>query len=87
MNDEERAAQAQADQLAENPIQYSDADGKGMHFAAVLHASCPEGKITQGPDGSLSIEGATDVTLLTAMATGFKNYAEPPDRPVVWGRR
>ena len=82
LNDEERAAQAQADQLAENPIQYSDADGKGMHFAAVLHASCPEGKITQGPDGSLSIEGATDVTLLTAMTTGFKNYAVPPDRPL-----
>ena len=82
MNDEERAAQARADQLAANPIRYSDVEGKGMHFAAVLHASCSGGKITQEPDGSLSIEGATEALLLTGMATGYKSYAVAPDLPL-----
>ena len=82
MNEEEKAAQARADQLAENPIQYSDVAGQGMHFAAVLHASCSPGKITQQPDGSLTIQGATEVVLLTGMTTGYRGYAEPPDIPL-----
>jgi alpha-L-fucosidase 2 len=82
MNDEEKAAQVIADQLAENPIQYSDVDGKGMHFAAVLHASCPGGKISHEADGSLSIQGATEVVLLTGIATGYKGYAVAPDIPL-----
>jgi len=80
MSSEETKAQAASDRLAEDPIQYSNIDGKGMHFAAVLHAAAQDGKITQQPDGSLSIEGASEVVLLVGMATGFKNYAVAPDR-------
>jgi len=80
MNDEEKAAQAQSDRLAENPIQYSDAEGKGMHFAAVLHASCSGGRIARGPDDSLSIEGASEALLLIGMATGYRDHAVAPDK-------
>jgi len=82
MNDEEKAAQVQSDRLAENPIQYSDAEGKGMHFAAVVHASCSGGRITRGPDDSLSIEGANEVLLLVGMATGYRDHAVAPDKPL-----
>jgi alpha-L-fucosidase 2 len=82
MNDEEKAAQVQSDRLAENPIQYSDAEGKGMHFAAVLHASCSGGRITRGPDNTLSIEGANEVLLLVGMATGYRDHAGVPDKPL-----
>jgi alpha-L-fucosidase 2 len=82
MNDEEKAAQVRSDQLAENPIQYSDALGKGMHFAAVLHASCTGGKITREPDGSLSIAGASDALLLVGIATGYQSHAVAPDIPL-----
>jgi alpha-L-fucosidase 2 len=79
---EEEAAQVASDQLAEHPIQYSDIDGKGMHFAAVLRAGSTTGKIAQNADGSLSIQAATDVVLLIGMATGYKGYAVDPDRPL-----
>ena len=79
---EEEAAQILADQLANHPIQYSDEAGKGMHFAAVLHARNSGGKITRDPDGSLSIQGATSVELVVGMATGYRDYAEMPDRPL-----
>ena len=78
----EAAAKVAQDKLAENPIQYSSVEGKGMNFAAVLHASSAAGKIAQQPDGSLSIEGATDVVLLVGMATGYKGYAVDPDLPL-----
>ena len=79
---EDAAAQASLDRLANNPIQYSEVLGEGMHFAAVLDVSTADGKITRKPDGSLSIEGASSAVLLVAMATGFKNYAVAPDRPL-----
>lgn len=78
----EETAQAAQDRLAENPIQYSDVAGKGMHFAAVLHAGTTGGGIKQEPDGSLSIQGATTAVLLVGMATGYKSYAVAPDRPL-----
>jgi alpha-L-fucosidase 2 len=82
MNAEEKAAQLQSDHLAENPIQYSDAEGKGMHFAAVLHAACKGGRITPGPNNTLSIEGANEVLLLVGMATGYRDHAVVPDTPL-----
>jgi alpha-L-fucosidase 2 len=78
---EEQSAQAASDALAEDPIQYSDAAGKGMHFAAVLHATNTGGTITHQPDGSLSLESVTEAVLLVGMATGFREYAVLPDRP------
>ena len=82
MSAEEALAQASLDRLAENPIQYSDVLGEGMHFAAVLDVNTNDGKVTRNPDGTLSIQGATTAVLLVGMATGFKNYAVAPDRPL-----
>jgi len=82
MNVEEAAAQVASDDLAENPIQYSDVEGKGMHFAAVLDLSVTDGKITRESDGSLAIHGASAAVLLVGMATGYKSYAVAPDRPL-----
>jgi alpha-L-fucosidase 2 len=78
---EEAKAQEAADLLASHPIQYSDVEGKGMHFAAALHATSSAGSITRAGDGSLSIKGATEVVLLVGMATGYKGYAILPDLP------
>jgi alpha-L-fucosidase 2 len=82
MSAAETAAQAASDRLAENPVQYSDVDGKGMHFAAVLDVSTTGGKITREADGSLSIQGASAAVILVGMATGYKSYAVAPDRPL-----
>ena len=82
MTGEEEEAQVRSDQLAQNPIQYSDELGKGMHFAAVLQASCSGGKITREADGSLTIAGATQALLLVGMATGYQPHATIPDKPL-----
>ena len=82
MSPAEAAAQAASDQLARNPIQYSDVLGEGMHFAAVLDVSTTDGKIAREQDGSLSIQGASAAVILVGMATGFKGYAVPPARPL-----
>jgi alpha-L-fucosidase 2 len=82
MSSKEASAQAASNRLAEDPIQYSDTEGKGMHFAAVLHVTAVNGKITRQVDGGLSIEGANEAVLLIGMATGYKNYAVAPDRPL-----
>lgn len=81
MNAEEAAAQVASDHLAEDPIQYSDVEGAGMHFAAVLDVLSSGGEIKREPDGSLSIQGASEAVLLVGMATGFKGYSVAPDRP------
>ena len=80
--DEEEVAQIAADKLANDPIQYSEEAGKGMYFAAALHASSVDGKIARAADGSLSIKGATEAVLVVGMATGYRNYAVLPDRPL-----
>jgi alpha-L-fucosidase 2 len=82
MTDEEKAAQVRSDRLAENPIQYSDEVGKGMHFAAVLHANCSGGKISPEADGALRVTGATEVVLLIGIATGYQDHATAPDKPL-----
>ena len=67
---------------SDNPILYDDAPGKGMYFASVLKARAQDGKISALPDGSLKIEGATKVRLVIGAATGYRDYAFFPDRPV-----
>ena len=79
---EEEQAQAAVDQLAEHPVQYSDAEGKGMHFAAVLHASSSQGTVTQTQDGALTVAGVTELVLHIGMATGYKGFAVTPDLPL-----
>ncbi|WP_260737638.1 glycoside hydrolase family 95 protein [Tunturiibacter lichenicola] len=78
----EADAQAASDRLAENPVQYSDVEGKGMYFAAVLDVRINDGYITQEPDGSLAIHNASAAVLLVGLATGYQGYAVAPDRPL-----
>jgi alpha-L-fucosidase 2 len=66
----------------ENPVTYSDDPGKGMHYAAILTAKVTGGKAEPRPDGSLRIDGATEVILLIGAATGYKKYNEMPDTPI-----
>ena len=82
MNEEEKAAQLTSDALASNPIQYSQADGKGMHFAVVLYAASTGGQIIHESDGSLTIRNANSAILLTGMATGYRSHAIAPDLPL-----
>lgn len=65
-----------------DPITYSDEPGSGMHFAAVLNVRTTEGKVEAQPDGSIRIDGATEVILLIGAATGFRKYDEMPDKTV-----
>ena len=64
-----------------NPISYDEAEGKGMRFAALLDAKTEGGKVTIKGD-KLSVENAKAVTLTLSAATGFKTYAEAPDKPI-----
>jgi alpha-L-fucosidase 2 len=67
---------------SDNPITYSDEPGKGMYFAAALTAKAKGGKIEAQPDGSIKIDGATEVILLIGAAAGYKKYNEMPDTPL-----
>jgi alpha-L-fucosidase 2 len=66
---------------SDNPITYSEDPGKGMYFAAALAAKATGGKVEAQPDGSLKIDGATEVILLIGAATGYKRFNELPDTP------
>jgi alpha-L-fucosidase 2 len=76
----------------ENAIQYSEEEGRGMRFAAVLEAQLlgvqsaargARGIIRRSADGSLIIRGATSALLLVSIATGYKGYAVAPDMPLL----
>jgi alpha-L-fucosidase 2 len=66
---------------SEDPIQYSDEIGNGMHFAAVLSAAANGGSLTRKGD-SLLMDHATSVVLLVGMATGYNGHASVPDRSI-----
>jgi alpha-L-fucosidase 2 len=65
----------------DNPITYSDVPGKGMFFAAALHAATDSGTIENEVGQSLKIRKATEVVVLIAAATGFRKFNEMPDIP------
>jgi alpha-L-fucosidase 2 len=76
---------------SDDPILYSCEEGKGMRFAAVLDAQllgsqsrpqAVDGAITRSADGTLAIRDATSVLLLVGMATGYRGYSQPPDKPL-----
>jgi alpha-L-fucosidase 2 len=67
---------------SDNPIQYDDADGRGMRFAAALSVRMADGHISTLPEGGLQIRGASTVVLLVGAATGYKGYAVAPDLPL-----
>lgn len=66
---------------SKDPIQYSDQPGKGMFFAAALHATATGGSIDRKLDGTLSIQNASSFVLLISLATGYRAYAVAPDTP------
>lgn len=65
-----------------DPIVYSDEPGRGMHFAAILRATAVGSKIEPQADGSLKVNGTTQLTLLIGAATGYKKYDVAPDTPL-----
>lgn len=67
---------------SDNPFTYDDQPGKGMHFAAVLTARATTGKIKGRADGSLRVDGATELVLLIGAATAYGKYNEVPAVPV-----
>jgi alpha-L-fucosidase 2 len=66
---------------SDKPIAYSDDPGKGMFFAASLHAMTQGGTIQNEKDHSLKINNATEVVILIGAATGFRRFDELPDIP------
>jgi alpha-L-fucosidase 2 len=64
-----------------NPIVYSDEEGKGMRYEALLQARVEGGTVAKALGRSLvlSIKDATAVTLLISAATGFRDYDKLPD--------
>lgn len=67
---------------SDNPIQYTDTEGQGMHFAAALTVRAEDGHISTLPEGGLQIRGASTVVLLVGAATGYRGYALAPDLPL-----
>jgi alpha-L-fucosidase 2 len=65
----------------DTPITYSDDPGKGMFFAASLHAATQGGTIEAKTDHSLKIANATEVIILIGAATGFRRFNQLPDTP------
>lgn len=62
----------------DDPVRY-EADA-GMGFATGLHARSDTGTVTAFA-GGLSITGATEVTLLVSVATGFRGWRQDPVGP------
>jgi alpha-L-fucosidase 2 len=66
----------------DNPIQYDEAEGKGMGFASVVRVRAHDGKVSQIADGGLRIQGATTAILYIGAATGYRAFDSLPDRPL-----
>jgi alpha-L-fucosidase 2 len=63
------------------PVGLSEEVGEGMYFAVALQAIIENGSCKIA-DGTLVIEGATNVTLLITAATGFRGALLAPDMPL-----
>jgi alpha-L-fucosidase 2 len=61
----------------ENPVTYSDEDGRGMRFATLLLAR-PEGGEMRLEGDKLRIAGANACVILIAAGTGFITYRDAP---------
>lgn len=66
---------------SENPIQYDEAEGKGMRFAAMA-AILPEGGEAKAAGSRIAVRGASSATILVAAATGYRGFDAPPDTPL-----
>jgi alpha-L-fucosidase 2 len=67
---------------SDDPIRYSVTEGKGMYFAAFLHAQVNGGTVSAKPDGSLRMDNSTDAILMIGAATGFRGFNVDPDLPL-----
>ena len=67
---------------SKDPIQYSTEPGKGMHFAAVLHAYAQGGKLAETEDGTLTFLNVTSLIVYIGAATGYRAYDVAPDTPI-----
>ncbi|MEY9874595.1 alpha-L-fucosidase 2 [Streptacidiphilus sp. MAP12-33] len=63
----------------EDPATYRDDAGTG--FAAGLRILTTGGAVQAAADGSFTVRGADEALLLTAVATGFRGYDQPPAGP------
>ena len=61
-------------------VEFSDAPGEGMYYAAVLQANVEGGKVS-AKGNKLSVEGATSCTVVLTAATGYRGYDKKPDTP------
>jgi alpha-L-fucosidase 2 len=61
-----------------NPVTYDEAEGKGMRFECRLRVSLKGGKL-EAEGEALRISAASEVTLLLAMATGYRGFDRMPD--------
>jgi alpha-L-fucosidase 2 len=60
-----------------DPTVYDEAEGMGMRFAAWLKV-IPEGGSIVSSENQLQVQGADEVTLLLAAATGYKGFEQFP---------
>ena len=68
-----------------DPVVFSDVLGDGMSFVAVLQVIADGTRLAdKDAHGSpaLSVQGASTITMLLTVATGFRGYALPPDLTV-----
>jgi len=67
---------------SDHPIAYDQAEGKGMHFAAVLKIAIDDGTLKAIRGYGIRIENSTSATLILGAATGYRGNAVLPDRPI-----
>lgn len=62
------------------PVKYSDVEGQGMRFGALLQVQ-HEGGVLYPAGNGVGVAGARQLTLLLSAATGFRDPFTLPDRP------
>ncbi|MEU4195337.1 glycoside hydrolase family 95 protein [Kribbella sp. NPDC026611] len=62
----------------DEPVQYSDGDGRGMNAAVVLRAQA-DGSLQTSAD-ALTVSGATEVLLVLSTSTGYEGPLAAPTR-------
>jgi alpha-L-fucosidase 2 len=67
---------------SDHPIQYDEAEGKGMRFASALKLKASGGKIIALHDGGLKLQDAESALILIGAATGYRAFDQPPDTPL-----
>lgn len=63
------------------PVRYSDAEGQGMRFAAVMEVRL-EGGTATAEGTRIRVKGARAATLVLAAGTGYRGFRVAPDKPV-----